>query len=48
MFLTGHGSEDDFQACSAESGCDYYLIKPVQIEVLMTKLSEVIEAGGCA
>lgn len=48
MFLTGHGSEEDFQACSAESGCDYYLIKPVQIEVLMAKLSEVIEAGGCA
>lgn len=41
IFLTGHGSEEDFNACSAESGKEYYLIKPVQIEVLMAKLNEI-------
>jgi len=43
IFLTGHGSEEDFKACSAESGRDYYLIKPVQIEVLMAKLNEIFQ-----
>ena len=41
IFLTGHGSEEDFKACTAESGPQYYLIKPVQIEVLMAKLNEI-------
>jgi DNA-binding response OmpR family regulator len=43
IFLTGHGSEQDFNACSAESGKDFYLIKPVQIEVLMAKLNEIFQ-----
>ncbi|MCL2340480.1 MAG: response regulator [Proteobacteria bacterium] len=46
IFLTGHGSEEDFNACSAESGKDYYLIKPVQIEVLVAKLNEVCQGPG--
>jgi len=41
IFLTGHGSEEDFKACSAESGQEFYLIKPVQIEVVMAKLNEI-------
>jgi len=43
IFLTGHGSEEDFKACSAETGREYYLIKPVQIEVLMAKLNEIAQ-----
>jgi len=43
IFLTGHGSEEDFRACSAESGKEYYLIKPVQIEVLVAKLNEIFQ-----
>ena len=43
IFLTGHGSEEDFRACSAESGKEYYLIKPVQIEVLVAKLTEIFQ-----
>jgi DNA-binding response OmpR family regulator len=46
IFLTGHGSEDDFNACSAESGKEYYLIKPVQIEVLIAKLNEIFQGQG--
>ncbi|MCL2789429.1 MAG: response regulator [Desulfobulbus sp.] len=46
LFLTGHGSEEDFEACSAESGKECYLIKPVQIEVLMAKLNEICSGQG--
>ena len=46
IFLTGHGSEEDFNACSAESGKEFYLIKPVQIEVLMAKLNEIFQQQG--
>ena len=46
VFLTGHGSEADFNACSAESGKEFYLIKPVQIEVLMAKLNEILHQQG--
>jgi DNA-binding response OmpR family regulator len=46
VFLTGHGSEEDFNACSAENGPAYYLIKPVQIEVLMAKLNEMLLPQG--
>jgi DNA-binding response OmpR family regulator len=44
IFLTGHGSEEDFKACSAESGREFYLIKPVQIEILMAKLNEIAQS----
>lgn len=39
IFLTGHGSENDFKVGSAEAA--YYLAKPLQIEELVTKLHEV-------
>lgn len=40
IFLSGHGSERDFKAgCAA--GCNY-LIKPIQLEDLMTKIQEVL------
>ena len=43
IFLTGHGSEDDFQACSADVGSDCYLVKPVQIDTLLARMQEVLE-----
>ena len=46
IFLTGHGSEEDFKACSAESGREYYLIKPVHIDVLVAKLHEICPVKG--
>ncbi len=42
IFLTGHGSEDDFQAGMAETGAAYYLVKPVKIETLIEKMNEII------
>ncbi len=41
IFLTGHGSEADFEIGSAEAA--YYLAKPVQIEKLIEILHEVTE-----
>ncbi len=41
IFLSGHGSEADFKAgCAA--GC-HYLIKPIQLDDLLSKIKEVAE-----
>ncbi len=40
IFLSGHGSESDFKAGSAEAEC--YLIKPVSIEDLLAKIREAV------
>jgi len=39
IFLTGHGSETDFEIGSVEAA--YYLAKPLQIERLIEILNEV-------
>ena len=39
IFLTGHGSEEDFEAGSSEAGADNYLIKPVNIMQLMATIN---------
>jgi len=39
IFLTGHGSESDFETGSAEAA--YYLAKPLQIEKLIEILHKV-------
>lgn len=44
IFLSGHGSEDDFKAGRA-AGCNY-LIKPIQIEDLMAKIQEALHPAG--
>lgn len=46
IFLTGHGSEDDFRTGAAEAGAAYYLVKPVNIDALIRKMKEVIESEG--
>jgi DNA-binding response OmpR family regulator len=42
IFMTGHGSESDFQKGTAEAGAQYYLVKPVKIETLMEKMAEIM------
>jgi len=44
MFMTGHGSHDDFQAGAGEAGQDYYLIKPVSIDELLAKMNKLTSA----
>jgi DNA-binding response OmpR family regulator len=46
IFMTGHGSEDDFKNCSAETGEGCYLVKPVNIEDLVRKMNELMQASG--
>jgi DNA-binding response OmpR family regulator len=43
IFLTGHGSEEDFMIGTAEAGISYYLIKPVELNLLIEKLHEIIK-----
>lgn len=40
IFLTGHGSEDDWRAGSSGAG---YLIKPVDINTLIQKMNEAMD-----
>ncbi len=42
IFMTGHGSQDDFAAGSAETGVDYYLLKPVTIDELLHKMNQLM------
>jgi len=42
IFLTGHGSEADFHEGAAEAGREYYLIKPVAIDLLISKIREAM------
>lgn len=43
IFLTGHGSEEDFRIGAAEAGEDFYLVKPVKIESLLEKMNVVMQ-----
>lgn len=42
LFLTGHGSMDDFKEATAETGESFYLVKPVRLEDLMAKMEEAL------
>jgi DNA-binding response OmpR family regulator len=43
IFLTGHGSEKDFQDCISEQEVAFYLVKPLDIDVLVEKMNEVMK-----
>jgi DNA-binding response OmpR family regulator len=43
IFVTGHGSEEDFREGTAEAGAGYYLLKPVKIDILIQKMNEVLK-----
>ena len=43
IFLTGHGSALDRLACK-EAGAFSYLMKPINIEILVEKIKEAMEA----
>ena len=42
IFMTGHGSEDDFKAGSKETGPEFYLVKPVDITTLIDKMNTAL------
>jgi DNA-binding response OmpR family regulator len=41
IFLTGHGSEEDFAAGAEATGENFYLIKPVNIEQLVERIRQL-------
>lgn len=43
IFLTGHGSSEDFQKGAQETGADYYLVKPIDIAILLEKMTELLK-----
>ncbi len=43
IFMTGHGSQDDFVAGSGEAGRDYYLAKPLKIDMIIEKINELVK-----
>lgn len=46
IFMTGHGSEKDFAEGAAEAGPEFYLVKPVKIELLMERMEEIFRGQG--
>jgi len=45
IFMTGHGSGNDFKAGAAEAGAEYYLVKPVDINILTQKIDKCLKTG---
>lgn len=46
IFMTGHGSEDDYKAGSEEAGAEFYLVKPLDIRLLIEKINTALNSGG--
>ena len=42
IFITGHGSDDDYKEGSQETGAEYYLVKPVDIQTLIEKIKKIL------
>ncbi len=42
IFMTGHGSAEDFQTASAKENVDCYLVKPVNIDLLIEKFNDIL------
>jgi DNA-binding response OmpR family regulator len=46
IFLTGHGSQDDYETGAAEAGKDAYLAKPLKLETLLAKIGSMCVRTG--
>jgi len=47
IFMTGHGSEACYKKGCSETGREYYLVKPVEINQLIEKLNEILADDTC-
>jgi DNA-binding response OmpR family regulator len=45
IFLTGYGSETDFRALTCHAGEEFCLVKPVDIDVLIGRMEELLHRG---
>jgi DNA-binding response OmpR family regulator len=43
IFVTGHGSSQDFESGASEVGSDNYLVKPLKIDDLLAKIKEALQ-----
>ena len=46
IFLTGHGSEEDFNQIVSQGSDKYYLVKPIQIDELIEKMKDLYAQKG--
>jgi len=46
IFLTGYGSETDFKEVACQEGEACYLVKPVDIQILIDLMRRVTQSGG--
>jgi DNA-binding NtrC family response regulator len=42
IFITGHGSYSSFQEGTGEAGQSYYLLKPLDIDLLVDKIRDIV------
>ncbi len=43
IMVTGHGSEEAFEVATAEDGIACYLVKPVDIEILVREMKKLLK-----
>ncbi len=46
IFVTGYGSEKDFEAVACQAGEACYLVKPVDIQLLIQRMRALLEEPG--
>lgn len=46
IFMTGHGSEECYDIGCTETGKEFYLVKPVQIDQLIEKMNKALALKG--
>jgi len=46
IFVTGYGSEKDFEAVSCQAGEACYLVKPVDITLLIERMHDLLDSPG--
>ncbi len=42
IFLTGYGSEEDFKEVTRQIGEEFYLVKPIDIDILICRIESVL------
>jgi DNA-binding response OmpR family regulator len=48
IFVTGYGSEKDFEEVSCQAGEECYLVKPVDIKLLIQRMHDLLDDPGGA
>ncbi len=48
IFVTGYGSEKDFEAVACQAGEACYLVKPVDINLLIERMHDLLDGPGGA